>query len=105
MRVSVIGKELEAGVAVDALCARTGHGVAERVRGDLARAGITERAVNRDWIGRRRVLRLQAVAGLAQMCTLGADVPDFQNPLLAERTLQREVPLLRVRHHVMTRNL
>ena len=74
VRVGIVGEELEPGVAVDALCTRTSHGVSERVGRDRV-------AVENDGIGWSRVLRLQRVARFTQVNRVSTHVTDLKHPL------------------------
>src|SRR5262245_46731041 len=64
VRVSIVGKKLEAGVAVDALNERTRDRVGKGVGGDGI--GVAAGIGQGDRV-RGSILRLQAVASLAQM--------------------------------------
>src|SRR4029077_5806639 len=101
MGVGIIGEKLEAGVSVDALRAGTSDRVGEGIGGDHAGTWTAERAADIHGIGRRGGLGLQAVACFAQVRSLSADVPDFENPFLAEGMLHGEIPLLGVGDYVM----
>src|SRR5215469_4025393 len=48
---------------------------------------------------------LKTVARLAQMHSMGSDIAHLENPLLAEGTLHRQVPLLRAGHNKVPRHL
>src|SRR5882724_12997790 len=97
MRISIVGKQLEAVVAVNALRARTGDGVRKSVCGDVLPSQY-------DRVGGSGILRLQCIAGFPEVSALGADIAHFKHPLAAERPLNREVPLLRVGHNEMPRH-
>src|SRR6202044_3468668 len=49
-------------------------------------------------------LGLQAIARLAEVNGMRAHIADFEHPLPSERTLNRQVPLLRARYNEVTRH-
>src|SRR5438477_9079738 len=53
------------------------------------------------WAGEAR---LNAGPGLAQMNRMSADIPEFQDPVFAERALYGQIPLLGVGHDEMPGN-
>src|SRR5690242_21766633 len=105
MRIGIVGEKLEAGVAVDTLRARASHGIGESVGRNRARIRVAERAGDFHRICRRGILRLQAIARLAEVHGVSPDVTNLQDPLAAQRTLYRQVPLLRAGHDEMPRHL
>ena len=94
MRVSIVGEDLHAVVAVDALGARTRRSVSDGISGNSEL--LPTRARQHQRICRARTLRLQVAARLAQMNRMCAHVPHLKDPIPSELALYGEVPLLRV---------
>src|ERR1700730_3548748 len=105
VRISIVGEELKTGVCVYPLCASPRHPAAERIRGNHTWIRVAERTADLHWVRRSGILRLQSIACLAQVRTLGADIAYLQHPLPPQCSLHRQIPLLGIGHDVMPRNL
>src|SRR5207302_1629211 len=67
--------------------------------------GIAEWTMDLHGVGSGSAQGLKIVARLAQMHGVRSDVAHLENPLLAEGTLHRQVPLLCVGHNKVPRHL
>src|SRR5207302_7774992 len=93
--VSIVGENLHAVVPVDARVVGAGGAVGTGGGGDLERGAIVGDQI--DGIGYRSDARFDVGAGFAEMNGVRAYVTHFEDPALAEGTLNGEVPLLGVR--------
>src|SRR5882672_1302982 len=102
MRISVVGEELESRVTVNALHTRARDRIVRGVRGDGVRVAACIGQSDRMRCG---ILSLKVVPRLTQMHRVRTDVAEFKKPLLSQRTLNGQIPLLSIRHLEVARNL
>ena len=101
MRVGVVGEELHSAISVHAGKSGASGTVRGSAAGDRCR---TVQSLNGQRISSGRQTSLHVGASLAQMNCVGANVSDFQNPVLSQIALHRQIPLLGVRGHKVARN-
>ena len=94
MRIGVVGKDLHAVIAVNTIQIRPRRAIQKRSRCD--RGLHASCAGQHDGVRRRCDASLHVCACFAQVDGVGAHVADFEDPVMAERALHRQVPLLRI---------
>src|SRR5438309_10551696 len=109
VRISVVGEELEAAVAIDAQVVRARRAIQDGVVGDGARglragggsvaidSGIDHRIL------RSGETRLNVRACFAQMEGVCTNIAGLMHPVFAESALHGQVPLLGVRRYEFPR--
>ena len=90
--VGIIGKLFKGAVSVHAQGFGANNGICQRVRGDLY--SLTVRQCDRERLCGADQDRLQGVMHLAKVNGMASHIPDFQHPIVAERSLNGKVPLL-----------